>query len=61
MRRVIMDDQQLTPYKKQSVQVISESSKLKSLDRGKLMLREREPAASKIFILSDMRSSTVDA
>ena len=32
MRRVIIDDLQLTQYKKQSVQVISESSKLKSLD-----------------------------
>ena len=61
MQRVIMDDLQLTPYKKQSVQVISESSKLKSLDRGKLMLREMEPAASKIFIWSDKKMSTVEA
>ena len=50
---VIMDDLQLTPYKKQSVQVISDSSKLKNVDRGKFMLREMEPAASNIFIWSE--------
>ena len=33
MRWVIIDDLQLTPYKKQSVQLFSESSKLKDLDR----------------------------
>ena len=52
-----MDDLQLTPYKKQSLQVISKSSKMKSVDRGKLMLREMEPAASKIFIWSDKMST----
>ena len=61
MRRVIMDDLQLNPYKKQSVQVISESSKLESLDRGKLMLREMKPATTKIFICSDKKMSTVVA
>ena len=61
MRRVIIDDLQFTPYKKQSVQVISESSKLKSLDRGQLMLREMEPAASKIFNWSDKKMFTVEA
>ena len=59
MRRVIMDDLHLTPYKKQSAQLISEFSKLKSLDQGKLMLSEMEPAASKIFIESDKKMSTV--
>ena len=33
----------------------------KSLDRGKLILREMEPAASKIFIWSDKKMSTVEA
>ena len=37
MRQVIMDVLQLTPHKTQSVQVVSESSKLKSLDRDKSM------------------------
>ena len=40
MRRVIMDDLQLTPYKKPSIQVISESSKLKSLDRVQVDVKE---------------------
>ena len=60
-RRVFMDDLQLTSHKKQSVQVISESSKLKSLNRGKMMLREMQPAASKMFIWSDKKMSTVEA
>ena len=56
-----MDDLQLTSHKKQSVQVISESSKLKSLNRGKMMLREMQPAASKMFIWSNKKMSTVEA
>ena len=61
MRRVNMDDLQVTPYKNQSVQVISESSKLKSLGRGNLMLREMVQAASKIIVWSDKKLSTVEA
>ena len=56
-----MDDLQLTTHIKQSVQVIPESSKLKSLDRSKLMVREIEPAASKIFICSDKKMSLEEA
>ena len=56
-----MDDLQVTPYKKQSVKVISEFSKLKTLDRGKLIFREMERAASKNFIWSDKKMSTVEA
>ena len=56
-----MEDLQLTPYKKQLVQVISESSKLKSLNRSKMMLREMEPAASKVFIWSNKKTSTMEA
>ena len=56
-----MDDLQLAPYKKKSVQVIYESSTLKSLHRCKLTLREMDPAASKIFIWSDKKMFTVEA
>ena len=59
MRSVIMDGLQFAPYKKLSVQVISESLKLKSLGRGKLILSEVEPAASKFFNLADKNMSTV--
>ena len=62
IRRVIMDDIRLAPYKKKhSVQVISESSKLKNLDSDKLMLTEMEPVASKIFIWSDKKLYRVEA
>ena len=56
-----MEHLQLTQYIKQSQQLISELSKQKHLDRGKLMLRETERAASKIFIWSDEKMFTVEA
>ena len=56
-----MDDLQLTPYIKQSRQLISELSKRKHLDTGKLMLRETKRPASKIFISSDEKMFTVEA
>ena len=61
MRWVITGELLLTKLKKKHlVQVISESSKLKRLDRGKLMLRGMEPAVSKVFIRSDKNMSTVE-
>ena len=46
---------------KQSRQLISELSKQKNLERGRLMLRETERAASKILIWSDEKLFTVEA
>ena len=40
MQRIVKEDLQLRPYKKQSRQLISEPSKQKRLDRGKLILQE---------------------
>ena len=59
-QRAIMNDQQLIPYKKTVSTDNFRILKLKSLGRGKLMLSEREPAASKIFIWSDKKMSTVE-
>ena len=61
MQRIVKNDLQLTPYKKQSRQLISEPSKQKRLHRGKLMLQEMERAAGKVFIWSDEKMFTVEA
>ena len=55
-----MDDLLLTPYIKQSGQLISELSKQKYLNRGKLMLKETERTASKIFIWSNEKMFTLE-
>ena len=56
-----MDHLQVTPYEKQSVEVISESSKRKNLVRGNLMWRKMEPAVYKIFFWCDKKMFTVEA
>ena len=60
MRRAIKDEIHLTPYIKQSGQVISETSKQKSLFNSKLIM-ELEPATGKIFIWSSKKKYTVEA
>ena len=61
MQRVRVEDLKLTKYKKQSRQLVSEPSKQKCLNRGKLMLKEIERGSSKIFIWSDRKMFTVGA
>ena len=61
MQREITDKVKLTLYKKQPLQVISESWKFKSRERDKLMLREMDPTVSKNFIWYDKEMSTMEA
>ena len=61
MQRIVKDDLELSPYQKQYRQLISEPSKQKQLDRGKLMLQEMERAADKVFIWSDKKMFMVEA
>ena len=61
MQRIVKNDLQLCPYKKQSRQLISEPSKQKRLHRGKLIFQEMERATGKVFIWSDEKMFMVEA
>lgn len=61
MQRIVKEDLELRPYKKQSRQLISEPSKKKRLDRGNLILQEMKRAAGKVLIWSDEKMFTVEA
>ena len=59
MQRIVKNDLQLCPYKKQSRQLISGPSKQKTAAQGQV--QEMEGAAGKVFIWSDEKMFTVEA
>ena len=61
MQRIVKNDLQLCPYKKQSRQLILEPSKQNRLHRSKLIFQEMERDAGKVFIWSDEKMFTVEA
>ena len=61
MRRVIMDEIQLTPYNKTIGTCNFGIFNTERSRQEEVNVRKMEPAASKIFILSDKKMSTVEA